>query len=283
VLLAVDGSDEAGAAQRLLASLPLPPGSAVHLVTVLDAHAWQVPVSLRGAEQEWAQKVVERAQVSLPGTGIEFSHATPRGAPAHEILAAAEQFGAELIVVGSRKQGGLESFLLGSVARNVAQHARVPVLLAREPVSGLSRLLLAVDDSPFADHAVRLAARLPLPTGIRITVAHVIRPYEPYAATGPEILAGIGTVIEDVRREQREEAARLVEGAQRQLARCGKSADFLVREGDPAHELIEAAQEVQADLLISGARGSSVIKELIVGSVADRLMKSAPCSVLLTH
>ena len=284
VLLAVDGSEEAGAAQHLLSMLPLLPGSSIHLATVLDAPAWQVPVSLRGAEQEWAEKVIERARAALAREGLEITASTPRGAPANEILAAARESGAELIVLGSRGKKGVEGFLLGSIARNVAQHARVPVLVAREPVRSLASIVVAVDDSDHADHAVRLAARLPLPADARITVVHVLRPYEPYAAAaGAEILSGLGTIIEDVRREQREEAARLIEGAHNRLARCGREAHLVVREGDPAQELLLVAEEEQADLIIAGARGISVIEGLLVGSVADRLLKDANCSVLLTH
>jgi nucleotide-binding universal stress UspA family protein len=264
--------------------LRLPPGSAIHVVTVLDAPAWQIPVSLRGAEEVWAEKVVERAKEAIDAEAIEITHSTPRGAPAHEILSAADRFKAELIVLGASDKGGVESLILGSVARNVAQHAKVPVLVAREPIGSLSRVVLAVDASDYADHAVRLTARLPLAEDARITIAHVLLPYQPYAAAaGPEIMAGLAMAVEDVRREQREEAARVVEDAQHRLARCGKQAHLVVREGDPAQELLQIVAEEKADLVIAGARGISLIQGLLVGSVADRLLKSAPCSVLLTH
>ena len=66
-----------------------------------------------------------------------------------------------------------------------------------------------------------------------------------------------------------------------------------MREGDPAQEILKlgaepepvtsAKPEVEADLIIAGARGVSLLERLTVGSVADRLLKHAPCSVLLVR
>jgi nucleotide-binding universal stress UspA family protein len=56
-----------------------------------------------------------------------------------------------------------------------------------------------------------------------------------------------------------------------------------VREGDPASEIQAAAVEMGADLIVAGARGASLIRGLVVGSVADRLLRSREASVLLVH
>jgi nucleotide-binding universal stress UspA family protein len=53
--------------------------------------------------------------------------------------------------------------------------------------------------------------------------------------------------------------------------------------GDPATEILRVAEERNADLVVAGARGVSLIERLLVGSVADRLLKEAPCSVLIVH
>jgi nucleotide-binding universal stress UspA family protein len=283
VLLATDGSEEAAKARSLLARFPLPPGSAIRVVTILDALVWQVPQSLRGAEQEWANKLTEAACAELRRDGVEVSAATPRGAPAYEILAAADAFNADLIVMGSRGLSGLEGFLLGSVARNVAKHAKRPVLLGRELRHDLRRVLLALDGSTHAEHALRFTAKLPLPAGTQVVVATVVRPYEPYAATGPEFLTGLATIVEDVRKEQREQARLLVQGARNRLTRVGKDVVTVVREGDPSRELLALVESEQADLVIAGARGTSLIQGLLTGSVADRLLHACPCSILLVR
>jgi nucleotide-binding universal stress UspA family protein len=75
----------------------------------------------------------------------------------------------------------------------------------------------------------------------------------------------------------------LVESACDQLAAAGKVASSEVKEGDPATEILAAAEDQGADLIIAGARGHSFIEGLLVGSVADRLLKRASCSVLLVR
>jgi nucleotide-binding universal stress UspA family protein len=53
--------------------------------------------------------------------------------------------------------------------------------------------------------------------------------------------------------------------------------------GDPADEILRLAEEREADLIVAGARGVSFLERLLVGSVADRLLKYADCSVLIVH
>jgi nucleotide-binding universal stress UspA family protein len=281
VLLATDGSDCAETARRCLSLLPLPAGSAIHAVTVLDAQTWQVPESLKGAEQEWARRILEETETALRREGVELTHAAPRGAPAYEIIRAAEEFDADLLVVGSHGRTGFERFLLGSVAANVAKHAGCSVLVCCKP--GLHRVLLTVDSSEHAEEAVRFTGVLPLPPGTELTVCHVVRPYYLYPAMGSEYVPQLEQIVADIQQEQRSAAARLVDSARTALEGWGRHASTAVREGDPATEIVHLATQQEADLVIAGARGVSPIRGLLVGSVADRLLKSARCSVLLVR
>jgi len=283
ILFASDGSPHAEAAHQFLKVLELPAGSALRLVTVLDAETWQLPESLRGAEHEWARRIQDHAAAELDREGVEISRATPRGRPAYEVIAAAEEFGADLLVVGSPALTGLEGFLLGSVARNVAKHAGRPALVARAPRNSVRKVVLAVDESQHAAHAADFAARLPLPAAAEILVVNVVRPYDPYPGLVPDDPAGFRREVEAVRRRLRKTAEELVLGARARLESGGKRAASEVREGDPATEILKLAAEQEADLIVAGARGISVIQGLLVGSVADRLLKKAPCSLLIVH
>jgi len=81
VVFACDGWEPAAAAGRFLALLPLPPGSAVETVTVLESHGRRVPKTLEAAELVWGYRIVEQAQAGLSWGGVQLSHATRRGAP----------------------------------------------------------------------------------------------------------------------------------------------------------------------------------------------------------
>src|SRR4051794_20541022 len=138
ILFATDGSESAEEAAQLLRLLPLPAGSAVRALTVTH-DGWETPEGMREALAEWGRRTSEAVAAGLAREGIEVTAATRGGAEAQEILEEAEAWGADLIVLGSEGLGRLEEFVLGSVARNVAKHARRPVLVARAPRGGLKQ------------------------------------------------------------------------------------------------------------------------------------------------
>jgi nucleotide-binding universal stress UspA family protein len=293
ILFATDGSDSAAHARDFLQALPLPAGARIHLLCVIDDPAapapfgegamatWQVLAQMRVAAREWAGETLRKDAGTL-AAAAEITTEVRDGDPAREIIAAAGEVGADLVALGATGATGLAGLLLGSVARNVAKHCARPVLLARAPRSGIRRVVLATDGSERAGHAAAFAGRLPLPPAAEITVVHVVRPYQPFAGLFPTDRQEFDAAVLEVRREQRAAAEALVSSAAGLLPE-GKRAVTAVREGDPAAEILSLAGEIQADLIIAGARGASLIEGLVVGSVADRLLKEAPCSILIIH
>jgi len=73
----------------------------------------------------------------------------------------------------------------------------------------------------------------------------------------------------------------LAEGAEKVKAE-GVEVDTILREGHAVHEIVKAAEEGKFDLIVMGARGLSRIKEIILGSVSDGVIRNAPCPVLVT-
>src|SRR5437762_5333549 len=174
ILFATDASEAAAEAAKFLATLPLPPGTAIHVVTVGDRLSeWMIDWP-HAAEGEWGSQVLQQAVEALARDGVAVSTAVRRGEPSREILHAAEEFEADLIVVGSHGLTGLAAFLLGGVARNVAHHAPVPVLVARALGNGLRRVVLAVDDSENATAAAAFTTAFPLPAETEILVTQVV-------------------------------------------------------------------------------------------------------------
>ncbi len=283
ILFATDGSEHAQAAREFLKALPLAPGSAIEFTTVITRDSWERPEWLREALKEWALRIEETATHELPWPGVGLYTTTREGREAEEILEAADEFDADLIVVGSRGLTGLDAFLIGSVARNVVKHAVTPVLIGRAPIQGLSEVVLAVDESPHAAEATEFLARFPLPKDSRITVVHVIRTTHPAVGLMAIDTAEIYEALQEAEEEEKERGRLLAEGARARLEAAGKNAVVEVRVGDPAGQILAITTERNADLIVAGARGTSLIENLITGSVADRLIKTAPCSVLITR
>ena len=150
VLLATDGSGEAGLATLTAADLARKTGSELNVILVLDgaptAMLYPEATDPEGVEQrdpileeeferrseqrgrEVLDAEVERAR-SAGGT-VEQAHLA-MGEPAREIVHLAEDLGAGLIVVGSRGRGGMRRALMGSVSDAVVRHAHCPVMVVR--------------------------------------------------------------------------------------------------------------------------------------------------------
>jgi nucleotide-binding universal stress UspA family protein len=140
ILLAVDGSTYSDRAVDEIARRPWPKGSEIKVISAMELPI--VPamepyglspdyfVELEDAERKRAQLAVDGALMKLrvgEDKTLELTGEIVEGAPKQVILEKADQWGADLIVVGSHGYGALERFLLGSVSNAVATHAKCSV------------------------------------------------------------------------------------------------------------------------------------------------------------
>ncbi len=133
-------------------------------------------------------------------------------------------------------------------------------------------IVWSTDGSEHAQRALPYVKGLAKEGGADITIVHVV-----------ERIEGGGAVGLPRRADEPELQARLQKLAA-ELSVEGFSASLIVR-GDvgtrPAHEVVDVAREVGADLIVVGSRGLSAIGGLLLGSVAHRLLHLAPCPVLV--
>jgi nucleotide-binding universal stress UspA family protein len=144
ILLAVDGSPCSDAAVEEVARRPWPDGSFVKVLTAFEPPApptpegWALPLTyfedMDAALRKQAQDVVESAVQTLKprlNKSISLDGAVVPGSPRVVILDEAEDWGADLIVVGSHGYRAWERFLLGSVSQSVVSHAKCSVEVVR--------------------------------------------------------------------------------------------------------------------------------------------------------
>jgi nucleotide-binding universal stress UspA family protein len=207
------------------------------------------------------------------------------GSPAEEILRAAAERSAALVVVGWTGRSALGRLFLGSVTERVARHAVCPVLIARPLHDGLRKLIAGVDGSPGAAQAVSSLQRFPLPDDCEVrlitvlpTVADLTRTSRllPLPLMGSEDAASFVERLRTDAQERLDLLARLFTAA-------GKRAVTDIRRGDPALTLLEAAENAGADLIVVGAKGHNALERFLLGSVSEKLMHHANCSVLIVR
>lgn len=286
MLFATDGSAPADAGREFLAQLPLRDVELLVLTVTPPPddtfqQGWRAYELVSEAQKAQAERLLSETADTLAATGARISTQPRAGEAAHTIIEAARQFGADLIIVGSHGLSGFRAFFLGSVARNVAHHAGCSVLITRPPKYGLQQVIFGTDGSEHAAAAESLLAKLPLPETSRITAVTAVRLFEPMGSMLPMEAYGIEGMVREVRQAQEESARATAEAAAARLRGAGKQAEACPQSGDPATAILEQADARQADLVVVGARGVSLIEGLLVGSVAERVMKKAPCSVLV--
>lgn len=140
ILLATDGSEEADLAAKAAADLAGEPGSELHVVAVGPEYPLYMLPDNTGRFQEvfeegkrQTREVLDEQVRKIEASGARVEKAHQRsGRPDREILALADELGADMVVVGSRGLGGLRRALMGSVSTSVVRHAHCPVLVIRE-------------------------------------------------------------------------------------------------------------------------------------------------------
>jgi nucleotide-binding universal stress UspA family protein len=224
---------------------------------------------------------LEALRQRLLGQGVEVSHVVIDGMPDAALAASAVELGADLIVVGTHGRTGLRRLLLGSVAEKTVRLAASSVLVARgtpgAAEGGYRRVVVGTDYSPLGDLAVTRA----LEHAAAGAHVHVMHAWQLPTQSAPETAA----VVAELRGALAEETQRL--GVERLRGWRGARPDVvLVAETSeaPAQEaLIERAEALGADLIAVGSHGRRGVRRLLLGSVAESVVRHAPCSVLVAR
>lgn len=291
VLIAVDGSPCSDVAVDLVGGLDWPEGSTLRLVSALDtvrlAGPWAglAPMDLSEVETALAgdlKVMLARVAARLQGKGRAVEYRAVLGRAADAILDQADDFGPDLIVVGSRGHGPMRTLLLGSVSAEIVDHAPCPVLVARS--SEVSRVVLAHDGSAQARMAEDVLAEWPVFAGRPVEVLSVARLHssmpDPLAPGSQEEAAEAYRQAVTDQRQRHEDIAR---ASADRLRNHGLEAEWDVRAGDPAHVIIEEAESRHADLVVVGTHGRTGLDRIVLGSVAHNVLTHAHCSVLVVR
>ncbi|WP_174448507.1 universal stress protein [Conexivisphaera calida] len=134
-----------------------------------------------------------------------------------------------------------------------------------------ARLLVAYDGSDNSRRALEVAADLAVRCGARLQVAKVV---DLASLMGLELE---GQVIDELRSKAEREVHDAVEFARSK----GADADGSVLVGDPVESIVELAQGMGVDLIVTGSRGLSRLKRILLGSVSTGILTEAKCSVLV--
>ncbi|HKY63427.1 MAG TPA: universal stress protein [bacterium] len=254
-------------------------GSLLTLANVLDPSRLSPPEAAEESEyrmRRLKELVDDKIREYFPATGKEFRRQVEvvslSGAPAAELLRFIRTDKPDLVVMATHGRSGLSHVLLGSVAERVLRHSTAPVLLVRRPSAWPpQKVLIPVDFSDAKEDSAILAAHLGAKS---LELLHVLG--LPDLLTLPD-----GRPASLIRDEQalREEAIGQLQKLRSQHASL-KEASVHVSIGPAGEEICRRAGEGGFDLVLMPTEGRSGISRFLIGSVAERVARSAPCNVL---
>jgi nucleotide-binding universal stress UspA family protein len=228
-----------------------------------------------------ARAAAELAAASRPIT-FRIETALAHGDPIAEILRRAEADGAELIVVGRRERRNLRAAVLGSTAARLVRKSDRPILVVGGPLRPSYRhLLVAVDLPPETSRrALDMSVRLLDPDRARVDIVHALDD------GSQKLLRRAGATPEELRSDRKERRASARATIHEYLSASGDSGlqwTSIVQFGDPRRLVLDAVDRRRADLLAIGTHGRSGITRVLLGSVAEHLIDTAPCDVLVAR
>lgn len=205
---------------------------------------------------------------------------------ARGILTYADEHDIDVVVIGTHGRSGIQRAMMGSVAEEVVRKAHCPVLSVCpnagevDPAAGLQphldRILTAVDLSPATDLVIDQSARIAELFGADVELLHIVERVTLPPAYGVGASSLNNEAIE-------ERAARDLEKRAGRLGERGIDTSVHVVSGHASSSILARIDETDPDLVVLGTHGFTGVKRVILGSVAEQVVRRAPCPVLTTR
>jgi nucleotide-binding universal stress UspA family protein len=276
ILLATDFRPAAEEAARVAARLASAFGSRVSLLHVLEPlPSWPVAMHVF---QDQASGLLRQIAADVSAQKVEVANPLITvGPPGDTIVQKAHELDVDLILMGAGEESRFNRFSVGAIAEEVLELAPQSVLAVRPggPAAMFKRILCPVDQSKASRQGLLNAGRLARVFGgelIVLTVVPTVGWFTAALATGQ--LAGAASEYESRWRSEFEEFLRGASFAEVKSRRE-------IRQGAPHQQILAAAREHQADLIVMGATGRTGLARVLLGSVTRRVLQDLPCSLLV--
>lgn len=286
ILVGIDFSEQASAAlaqAEVLAKSHSAELVLVHAMGITEGGLYVYDVSGRH-DEPWKryvrqhmdgtrQELMVLADAARSG-GIRVAHHLATGFADEALIDEAKARNADLVVVGTHGRTGLDRFLIGSVAERVTRLAPCHVLVARQatPPEPPRRVLVATDFSPAAERAVALALDV-VARGGAVTLLHCWQLPNLGEEYAPDWMQQ--DTITDAERRGRQQVDA--------LGREGVELDFALTNAEPARGILARLGSERFDLVVVGSHGRRGLRRALLGSVAERIVRHAPVSVLVAR
>lgn len=246
----------------------------------------KVELAMQKADREYLKSVTARLRERL---GRSVSSAVLRGMPLAQTLSTyTHELGADLVVMTTHGRGGIRRAWLGSVTDQLIRTSDIPILVVRPREEGgekagaaLTEILVALDGSPLAEAALEPAITLARLWDAQISLVQVVRPV--MLTSEPHLTFPSG-YSEQATASCRESAKDYIRDVAERVRDSGvKSTGVAVIGAAVPETLIELTAPERVSLLAVATHGRGGLKRLVLGSVADKLVRGSNVPVLVVR
>ncbi|WP_146417287.1 universal stress protein [Haloarcula hispanica] len=273
ILVPTDGSPGSERAFEVAATLASTHDAAVHVLSVVDEH---------GPTDDWdydgdspAEAFIESQADHVDTEGLSVTTAVREGVVHDAVLDYGDENDIDLIVMGTHGRTGVRRFLLGSVTEKVVRLADVPVLSVKadaEPGTvSFDDILLPTDGSSGAEAAIEPTGALASATDATVHLVSVVDT----RSLGIDV--GSSVIVDELESV----ATDAVGDASDRLSGMGvETVETAITHGVPYRAILDAIEETDADLVVIGTHGRTGIDRYLLGSVAEKLVRTSPVPVM---
>lgn len=263
------------------ASLDGAPVTAVHVMDEFLVHELKRALSTDQAtiRADWLRRLETFVSESEVGSGV-VNVEVRIGHPFAELVAACHAHGADLLVMGAKGSKN-EPHRIGAIAAKCVRKAPVDVLVVREEAQGpFKKIVTCVDFSENSAKAVQCALHIAQQDGGSVDCLHVYQSALAmsldYGGFAPSLPATIDPeAVENWRKDLDTFLAPLTKEA------GDVQVSALIKERVNIREaILDHVSETHATLVVLGTRGKTGLRELLIGTTAEKIVQNAPCSIL---
>ncbi|WP_049909439.1 universal stress protein [Haloarcula japonica] len=273
ILVPTDGSPGSERAFEAAVALARTHDATVHVLSVVDKH---------GPTDDWdydgdspAAAFIESQADHVDSEGLSVASAVREGVVHDAVLDYADENAIDLIVMGTHGRTGVRRFLLGSVTEKIVRLADVPVLSVKadaEPGTiSFDDILLPTDGSSGAEAAIEPTGTLASETDATVHLVSVVDT----RSLGVDV--GSSVIVDELESV----ATDAIGDASDRLAELGVGTiETAITHGTPYRAILDAIEDADADLVVIGTHGRTGIDRYLLGSVAEKLVRTSPIPVM---
>lgn len=290
ILVPTDFSDCGNAALPIAMDWATRSGATLHLLHAIvlydlggpDAAPWLGDGDLL----ESYRRNTEKSLADLPSSPLVVQRVQRRATSASSaIVDYADEENVDLIVMATHGRRGPRRLLLGSTTEEVVRHASCPVLAVRgqqaegttQPSSAVATILVPIDFSAESAPAVEAAAELASQLGSQVRLLHILE--EPTFPLFYETLPDLSLLdppgLEEASKEELSKLWKQRTAGREVQATCQ------VERGYPSEVILAVSDAISADLIVMPTRGLGGVAHLLLGSVAEKILRGAKCPLLV--